>query len=106
MGIFDKLKNTTVNAVNAAVQSAGNERVPFTYFAGSTPENNYTPTEPYSITVKSNHVSAEEAGYEAFHSVRGSGLAASYKAPSARQRRKVVFVGAVPADRCENAEIG
>lgn len=60
MGIFDKLKNT---AVNAAVQSSGNERVPFTYFAGSTPENNYTPTEPYSITVESNHVSAEEAGY-------------------------------------------
>lgn len=141
MGIFDKLKNTAADAVNAAVQTAENESatftfsalpesvaelqalpeasldtpfkaaaltvlalcvyaadkdigtemlnwlrgprpltgqdisflndrfrdgktyLPFTYFAGSTPENNYTPTEPYSITVESNHVSAEEAGY-------------------------------------------
>lgn len=41
----------------------GKTYLPFTYFAGSTPENNYTPSEPYSITVESTHVSAEEAGY-------------------------------------------
>ena len=37
--------------------------LPFTYFTGSTPDNNYTPNEPYEITVESNHVSAEEDGY-------------------------------------------
>ena len=28
-----------------------------------TPDNNYTPTQPYTITVESNHVSGEEQGY-------------------------------------------
>ena len=41
----------------------GKTYLPFTYFAGSTPENNYTPSEPYTIVVESNHVSAEEQGY-------------------------------------------
>ena len=37
--------------------------LPFTYFAGATPDNNYTPTQPYTIRVESNHVSGEEPGY-------------------------------------------
>ncbi len=41
----------------------GKTYLPFTYFSGSTPENNYTPTEPYTIVVESNHVSGEEQGY-------------------------------------------
>lgn len=41
----------------------GKTYLPFTYFAGSAPENNYTPSEPYTITIESNHVSAAEAGY-------------------------------------------
>lgn len=41
----------------------GKTYLPFTYFTGSTPDNNYTPNEPYEITVESNHVSAEEVGY-------------------------------------------
>ena len=41
----------------------GKTYLPFTYFAGSTPENNYTPATPYRITIESNHISAEEAGY-------------------------------------------
>lgn len=41
----------------------GKTYLPFTYFVGSTPENNYTPSEPYTIVVESNHVSAEEQGY-------------------------------------------
>ena len=41
----------------------GKTYLPFTYFSGSTPENNYTPTEPYTIVVESNHVSGEEHGY-------------------------------------------
>lgn len=41
----------------------GKAYLPFTYFAGSTPENHYTPSEPYTTTIESNHVSAAEAGY-------------------------------------------
>ena len=37
--------------------------LPFTYFVGATPDNNYTPTQPYTIRVESNHVSDEEPGY-------------------------------------------
>lgn len=39
----------------------GKTYLPFTYFAGSTPDNNYTPTKPYSITIESNHVSGGKA---------------------------------------------
>lgn len=42
----------------------GKTYLPFTYFTGSTPDNNYTPTEPYTLTVESNHVSDAEAGYK------------------------------------------
>ena len=41
----------------------GKTYLPFTYFAGSTPDNSYTPSRPYTITVESNPVSGEEAGY-------------------------------------------
>ena len=41
----------------------GKTYLPFTYFSGATPDNNYTPGEPYTVTVQSNHVSGEEAGY-------------------------------------------
>ena len=40
----------------------GKTYLPFTYFVGSTPDNDYTPAEPYTITVESNHVSGEEQG--------------------------------------------
>lgn len=41
----------------------GKTYLPFTYFAGSTPDNNYTPAQPYTIRVESNRVSGEEQGY-------------------------------------------
>lgn len=41
----------------------GKTYLPFTYFVGATPENNYTPAEPYTVTVESNHVPGEEQGY-------------------------------------------
>ncbi len=37
--------------------------IPFSYFTGATPDNDYTPTQPFTITVESNHVSAAEQGY-------------------------------------------
>ena len=41
----------------------GKTYLPFTCFSGSTPDNNYTPTQPYTLVIESNHVSNEEPGY-------------------------------------------
>lgn len=41
----------------------GKTYVPFSYFKGATPENNYTPDTPYSVTVESNAYSDANKGY-------------------------------------------
>lgn len=41
----------------------GKTYLPFTYFAGANPDNSYTPSQPYTITIESNHISGAEAGY-------------------------------------------
>ena len=41
----------------------GKTYLPFTYFVGSAPDNDYTPTTPYTIIIESNPVSDDEAGY-------------------------------------------
>ena len=41
----------------------GKTYLPFTYFVGSMPDNNYTPSQPYTIVITSNHISAVEQGY-------------------------------------------
>ena len=38
----------------------GKTYIPFSYFEGATPDNDYTPSEPFRITVQSTHVSGEE----------------------------------------------
>ncbi len=41
----------------------GKTYVPFSYFKGATPDNNYTPAEPFSVTVSSNSYSDANEGY-------------------------------------------
>lgn len=41
----------------------GKTYLPFSYFEGAAPENNYTPTQPYKVTVISDHTSNSEEGY-------------------------------------------
>ncbi len=41
----------------------GRTYIPFSYFAGATPDNDYTPSEPFTITIESNHTSDDEQGY-------------------------------------------
>ncbi|MGN1340050.1 MAG: DUF6935 domain-containing protein [Oscillospiraceae bacterium] len=41
----------------------GKTYIPFSYFAGATPDNNYTPSQPFTVTVKSDHTSEAEQGY-------------------------------------------
>ncbi len=38
--------------------------VPFSYFQGAKPENNYTPSEPYTVTITSNPYSDANEGYK------------------------------------------
>lgn len=42
----------------------GNTYVPFSYFAGATPDNNYTPTQPFTVTVESNPYSDANEVYK------------------------------------------
>lgn len=41
----------------------GKTYLPFTYFKGANPDNGYTPTQPYTIVIQSNHTSNDEDGY-------------------------------------------
>lgn len=41
----------------------GKEYKPYSFFKGATPQNAYTPTMPYTITVKSNSYSFQEDNY-------------------------------------------
>ncbi len=42
----------------------GKPYIPFSYFKGSSPENNYTPEAPYNLTVESNPYSDANPGYK------------------------------------------
>lgn len=41
--------------------------VPFSYLAGATPENNYTPSQPFTLTVFSNPYSFQNEGWATLH---------------------------------------
>ena len=41
----------------------GKEYLPFSYFKGAAPENNYTPSQPFTLVIQSDHTSGAEAGY-------------------------------------------
>lgn len=41
----------------------GKTYLPLTYFEGSTPDNDYTPTQPFTLHIDSSHTSNDEAGY-------------------------------------------
>ena len=43
--------------------SDGKYYIPMSYFAGATPNNDYTPSEPYTVVVKDNPYSYNDAGY-------------------------------------------
>lgn len=42
---------------------AAGKHIPFSYFAGATPANNYTPAEPFTVTVSADPHSYDEEGY-------------------------------------------
>jgi len=46
--------------------------VPFSYFAGATPDNDYTPTHPFTVTVEAGPYSDANPGYKKLH-IRSGG---------------------------------
>lgn len=55
------LNGTEISFLNDRFRD-GKTYIPFSYFEGATPDNDYTPSEPFRITVQSTHVSGEEQG--------------------------------------------
>lgn len=43
------------------------KHIPFSYFAGATPQNNYTPSQPFRVTVFSNPYSFQNEGWATLH---------------------------------------
>jgi len=41
----------------------GKKYIPYSYFAGATPDNDYTPSKPYTLTVATSAYSFENPGY-------------------------------------------
>ena len=77
----------------------GKSYIPFSYFAGAAPENDYTPRQPFTLLVGSNHTSNTEEGYcKLFIPCGGADSPPPHQA-APQGRRAVVFVGAVPDDR-------
>jgi len=46
--------------------------VPFSYFAGATPENDYTPSQPYTLTIEAGPYADQNPGYKKLH-IRSGG---------------------------------
>ena len=42
----------------------GQTYIPFSYFQGATPQNDYTPNKPYTLTISSNQYSDDNKGYK------------------------------------------
>ena len=43
------------------------KHIPFSYFAGAAPSNNYTPSQPFTVTVFSNPYSFQNEGWATLH---------------------------------------
>ena len=55
------LTNSDISFIDEHLK--GHEYLPWSFFKGATPANNYTPSKPYKITVKENPYSYKSKGY-------------------------------------------
>ena len=46
---------------------SGKEYIPFSFFQGATPDNDYTPSQPYTITIDTNPYTYQDEGYATMH---------------------------------------
>ena len=77
------LSNFELSFLNDRLRD-GKTYVPFSYFQGATPENDYTPTQPFTLTVESNPTSDDVPGY--FKVTIRSGGADSPRSVQLRQK--------------------
>lgn len=49
----------------------GKYYVPFSYFVGATPDNNYTPNEPFTVRITANPYSYQNEGYATLYIASG-----------------------------------
>ena len=80
------LSNHEIQFINERLR--GKEYLPFSYFEGSTPENGYEPTRPYTVTISAVPTSFDEAGYAKLY-LKSSGA----DSPRLVQLRKKVTTG-------------
>lgn len=66
----EPLSSTEKSFIRERLQ--GKEYKPISYFKGTSPDNNYTPSKPYTITVSSNQYSFQNDGWAVMH-VNSSG---------------------------------
>ena len=76
----------------------GKSYIPFSYFVGASPENGYTPRQPFTLLVGSNHTSNVGRLLQAVHPLRRRRQPPPHQA-APQGRRAVVLVGAIPDDR-------
>jgi len=57
----EALSNRDIQFMNDRLR--GKEYVPPSYFVGATPQNNYEPSEPYTLVISTNPYSYTESGY-------------------------------------------
>ena len=65
------LTNQEISFLNDRFRD-GNTYVPFSYFQGATPENDYTPTTPFTLTIEAGPYADANPGYKKLH-IRSGG---------------------------------
>lgn len=64
------LSNFDVSFLNDRFRDG--KHVIYSYFAGATPENNYTPAQPYTLTIEAGPYADQNPGYKKLH-IRSGG---------------------------------
>ncbi len=64
------LSNMDISFLNDRFRDG--HHVPFSYFAGATPENDYTPSQPFTLTIEAGPYADANPGYKKLH-IRSGG---------------------------------
>lgn len=65
------LNGQDISFLNDRFRRGARSYIIFSYFAGATPDNNYTPTEPYTVTITSGPHAYDEPNYARLHIASG-----------------------------------
>ena len=65
------LNGQDISFIKDCFRGGARSYIIFSYFTGATPENNYTPTKPYTVTISSDSHSYDEENYARLYVVCG-----------------------------------